>query len=73
MNNFFKAIIAGAAAKKFGGGCLGTIVIFVLVWVALGQCSSTPATTKSKAPVIKEKKISSIPTKSYRPLVKTAA
>lgn len=54
MNNFFRALIAGAAAKKFGGGCLGTIVIFVIVWVALGQCSST-FPEKNIQPLHKEK------------------
>lgn len=39
MNNFFRAIIAGYGAKKLGGGCFGTILVFVLIWVALGQCS----------------------------------
>lgn len=39
MNNFFKAIIAGYGAKKLGGGCLGTIVVFVAIYLLLGQCS----------------------------------
>jgi hypothetical protein len=39
MNNFFRALIAGYGAKKLGGGCFGTILVFVLIWVALGQCS----------------------------------
>lgn len=39
MNNFFRAIIAGYGAKKLGGGCLGTVLVFILIWVALGQCS----------------------------------
>jgi len=39
MNNFFRALIAGYGAKKLGGGCFGTIIVFVLIWVALGQCS----------------------------------
>lgn len=39
MNNFFRALIAGYGAKKLGGGCLGTVVVFILIWVALGQCS----------------------------------
>ncbi len=39
MNNFFRALIAGYGAKKLGGGCFGTIVVFILIWVALGQCS----------------------------------
>jgi hypothetical protein len=41
MNNFFRALIAGYGAKKLGGGCLGTIVVFIIIWVALGQCSWT--------------------------------
>jgi hypothetical protein len=52
MNNFFRALIAGAAAKRFGGGCLGTIVIFVLVWVALGYCNNT---SKHMGPEYKQK------------------
>jgi len=39
MNGFFKTIIAGWGAKKLGGGCLSTIVIFVLIYYALGQCN----------------------------------
>ena len=45
MNSFFKTIIAGWGAKKLGGGCLSTIIIFVLIYVALGQCSRTPQRT----------------------------
>lgn len=45
MNNFFRALIAGYGAKKLGGGCLGTIIVFVLIWVALGQCSFSPRET----------------------------
>jgi hypothetical protein len=41
MNNFFRALIAGYGAKKLGGGCLGTVLVFILIWVALGQCSWT--------------------------------
>lgn len=39
MNNFFKALIAGYGAKKLGGGCLSTIVIFVVIYMLLGQCN----------------------------------
>lgn len=42
MNSFFKTIIAGWGAKKLGGGCLSTVLIFVLIYVALGQCSGKP-------------------------------
>jgi hypothetical protein len=41
MNNFFRALIAGYGAKKLGGGCFGTIIVFIIIWVALGQCSWT--------------------------------
>ena len=39
MNGFFKTIIAGYGAKKLGGGCFSTILIFVLIYFALGQCN----------------------------------
>ncbi len=38
MNNLFRTIIAGFAANKFGGGCFGTVVVFVLVYMLLGHC-----------------------------------
>lgn len=38
MNNFFRALIAGYGAKKLGGGCLGTVLVFIILWVLLGQC-----------------------------------
>jgi hypothetical protein len=38
MNRFFRALIAGYGAKKFGGGCLGTIVVFVIIYWLLGNC-----------------------------------
>ncbi len=39
MNTIFKGLIAGYGAKKLGGGCLGTVVVFVVIWLLLGQCS----------------------------------
>ncbi|MEX2233967.1 MAG: hypothetical protein WD824_17505 [Cyclobacteriaceae bacterium] len=39
MNNIFRGLIAGYGAKQVGGGCFGTIIVFILIWVALGQCS----------------------------------
>jgi hypothetical protein len=38
MNKIFRALIAGYGAKKLGGGCFGTIVIFIIIWVVLGHC-----------------------------------
>jgi hypothetical protein len=52
MNNLFRGIIAGIGAKKLGGGCFSTIIIFIVIYYALGQCSSTfPDKKKTKAPV----------------------
>ncbi len=36
MNGLFKTLIAGYGAKKLGGGCLGTILVFVIIYWALG-------------------------------------
>lgn len=38
MNNLFRGILAGVGAKKLGGGCISTILIFIVIWVVLGQC-----------------------------------
>lgn len=46
MNNIFKALIAGYGAKKLGGGCFGTILVFIIIWVLLGQCGAAPAYEK---------------------------
>lgn len=39
MNNLFKGLIAGYGAYKLGGGCLGTVLVFVIIFMLLGQCS----------------------------------
>lgn len=36
MNNLLRGALAGAAAYKWGGGCLSTILIFILVFWLLG-------------------------------------
>ncbi len=38
MNNIFRGLIAGVTAKKLGGGCFSTIIIFIIVWAALKNC-----------------------------------
>jgi hypothetical protein len=40
MNNFLRTIIAGYGAKKLGGGCFGTIIVFIIIYYALGTCNS---------------------------------
>jgi hypothetical protein len=41
MNNLFRGLLAGYGAKKLGGGCFSTVLIFILLWVLLGQCNAT--------------------------------
>jgi len=38
MNNLFRGLISGYGAYKLGGGCLGTVVVFLILWWALGHC-----------------------------------
>ena len=37
MQNWLRTLIAGAAAWKWGGGCFGTILLFVIIYFILGQ------------------------------------
>lgn len=39
MPNWLRALIAGYGAKKLGGGCFGTIIVFIIIYVVLGQCN----------------------------------
>jgi hypothetical protein len=43
MPNWLRALIAGYGAKKLGGGCFSTILVFIVLYYALGQCNH-PAT-----------------------------
>ena len=38
MNKLVRGLIAGYGAKKLGGGCLSTVVIFFVIWYALERC-----------------------------------
>lgn len=55
MNKFFRGIIAAWGAKKLGGGCLSTIIIFIVIYSLLGKCNqNTRASTnqgKQVAPI----------------------
>lgn len=39
MPRWLRALIAGYGAKKLGGGCFSTILIFIVIYYALGQCN----------------------------------
>ena len=53
MNKFFRGIIAAWGAKKLGGGCLSTIIIFILIYTLLGKCNNGARAAKiiQKPPV----------------------
>ncbi len=36
MSKVLRGLAAGWGASKLGGGCLGTVVVFVLLWFVLG-------------------------------------
>ena len=56
MNKFLRALIAGYGAKKLGGGCLSTILIFLLIYWALGNCNSSNKRAQP-ASLIQERKV----------------
>ena len=37
MNKLVRGLIAGYGAKKLGGGCLGTVVVFFIIYWLLGN------------------------------------
>jgi hypothetical protein len=39
MNKLFRTLIAGYGAKKLGGGCISTVIIFFVIYYLLGNCN----------------------------------
>lgn len=37
MSKLLRALVAGYGAKKSGCGCIGTIIVFLLLWWLLGH------------------------------------
>jgi hypothetical protein len=37
MRGIFRGLLAGYGAKKLGGGCFSTILIFLILWWLLGK------------------------------------
>jgi len=50
MNNIFRGLIAGYGAKKLGGGCFSTILVFVIIWYALGHCGNNNTSNRQIGP-----------------------
>lgn len=58
MNKLFRALIAGYGAKKLGGGCFSTILIFILIYWALGHCNATNKRVPARpASIVNEQKV----------------
>ena len=51
MNRLIRALIAAWGAKKVGGGCLTTIVVFFIIYYALGTCNQHPSRRTSQLSV----------------------
>ena len=54
MNNLFRGLLAGYGAKKLGGGCFSTVLIFIVLWVLLGQCGATYLPVEADVPAAVE-------------------
>ena len=54
MNNLFRGLLAGYGAKKLGGGCFSTVLVFIVLWVLLGQCGATYPPVEAGAPAAVE-------------------
>lgn len=55
MNNLFRGLLAGYGAKKLGGGCFSTVLVFIILWVLLGQCGAwTPPADAPASPAAVE-------------------
>ena len=37
MSKILKALVAGYGARKLGGGCISTVLIFILLYWLLGR------------------------------------
>ena len=37
MSKLLRGLAAGSGAKKLGGGCFSTVLIFIVLWLILGH------------------------------------
>lgn len=61
MNNFFRALIAGYGAKKLGGGCFSTVLIFIVIWYALGHCGNNTRAASKFSPITHTAQLKEVP------------
>jgi len=41
MSKLLRGLVAGYGARKLGGGCVSTVLIFLVLWWLLGQCGGS--------------------------------
>jgi hypothetical protein len=41
MSKLLRGAVAGYGASKLGGGCIGTVLVFAVLWYLLGQCGGS--------------------------------
>jgi hypothetical protein len=41
MSKLLRGLAAGYGAKKMGGGCISTVLIFIVLWYVLGECGGS--------------------------------
>jgi len=51
MPKWLRALIAAYGAKKIGGGCFTTILVFVVIYFVLGQCNHPVVPHAGRQPV----------------------
>ena len=76
MPKWLRALIAGYGAKKLGGGCLSTIVIFIVIYYALGTCNrpvtNTNNTRGSISSPAHHSRLAQLQQKDFTPSISTA-
>ena len=40
MSKILRGLAAGYGAKKLGGGCFSTVLVFIVLWYVLGNCDA---------------------------------
>ena len=67
MPNWLRALIAGYGAKKLGGGCFSTILVFIVIYYALGKCNPSATPVQQRGNVQQEQPVK---TAMLQPMVK---
>ncbi|HMI64256.1 MAG TPA: hypothetical protein VK518_25240 [Puia sp.] len=70
MPKWLRALIAAYGAKKLGGGCFGTILVFVIIYFALGVCNR-PAVRQHALRSTEQTQVANLESKGFNNLPKS--